>query len=111
MKRLFWLGLGVATGVVATRRLAELAQRITPADVGEQIGDGLRELAGAIGAFGAEVRAGMNERERELAELVERRAGVSLPGVRPPTSPPAGRPPATPPPPTTPPGRAPGHRP
>jgi len=88
MKRLFWLGLGVATGVVATRRLAELAERITPAGVGEQIGDGLRELAGAIGAFGAEVRAGMTERERELAELVERRAGMPLPGARPPTSPP-----------------------
>jgi hypothetical protein len=111
MKRLFWLGLGVATGVVATRRLAELAQRITPAGVGEQIGDGLRELAAAIGAFGAEVRAGMNERERELAELVERRAGVPLPGVRPPTTPPTADPPATPRPPMAPPGRAPGHRP
>ncbi|WP_028932298.1 hypothetical protein [Pseudonocardia spinosispora] len=81
MKRLFWLGLGVATGVVVTRKAAEAAQRLTPVGVGEQVGDGLRELAGAIGAFGAEVRAGMSEREHELSDMVEHRTGQRLPGV------------------------------
>jgi hypothetical protein len=80
MKRLFWLGLGVATGVMVTRKLAEAATRLTPAGVGEQVGDGLRELASAFGAFGAEVRAGMVEREHELTDLVERRTGQALPG-------------------------------
>ena len=80
MKRLFWLGLGVATGVMATRKAVEAAQRFTPAGVGEQVGDGLRELASAIGAFGAEVRAGMVEREHELSDMVERRTGQSMPG-------------------------------
>lgn len=79
MKGLFWLGLGVATGVMATRRAAETVQRFTPAGVGEQVGDGLRELALAIGEFGAEVRAGMAEREQELTELVEHRTGQPLP--------------------------------
>jgi hypothetical protein len=79
MKRLFWLGLGVATGVVVTRKAAEAAARFTPAGVGEQVGDGLRELASAIGSFGAEVRAGMVEREGELARMVERGSGVPLP--------------------------------
>jgi hypothetical protein len=79
MKRLFWLGLGVATGVVVTRKAAEAAARFTPAGVGEQVGDGLRELASAIGAFGAEVRAGMVEREDELTQLVQRGSGVPLP--------------------------------
>lgn len=80
MKRLFWLGLGVATGVVVTRKVAEAASRLTPTGVGEQVGDGLRELASAIGSFGAEVRAGMVEREHELTDLVERRTGQALPG-------------------------------
>jgi hypothetical protein len=79
MKRLFWLGLGVATGVVATRKATEAAKRLTPAGVGEQIGDGLRELALAIGEFGADVRAGMNEREHELTDMVEHRTGLALP--------------------------------
>ncbi|GGS60479.1 hypothetical protein GCM10010171_64230 [Actinokineospora fastidiosa] len=42
----------------------------------ENVGDAVRELAGAIGAFGADVRAGMAEREDELADMVERRSGV-----------------------------------
>lgn len=81
IKRLFWLGLGVATGVMVTRKATEAAQRLTPAGVGEQVGDGLRELAGAIGSFGAEVRAGMTEREHELTDMVEDRTGQRLPGV------------------------------
>ena len=81
MKRLFWLGLGIAAGVIATRKAADAAQRLTPAGVGEQIGDGLRELASALGAFGAEVRAGMAEREHELTDLVEDRTGRPVPGV------------------------------
>ena len=78
MKRLFWLGLGVATGVMVTRKAAEAAARFTPAGVGEQVGEGLRELASAIGSFGAEVRAGMVEREGELTQMVERSSGVPL---------------------------------
>jgi hypothetical protein len=81
MKRLFWLGMGVAAGVVLTRKAAEAAARLTPTGVGEQVGEGLRELASAIGAFGAEVRAGMVERENELTDLVQLRTGQALPGA------------------------------
>ena len=81
MRRLFWLGLGVAVGVYATRRASEAAQRLTPAGVGANLADGLRELGAGLGAFGAEVRAGMTERERELASLVERRTGAPLPSM------------------------------
>ena len=79
MKRLFWLGVGVATGVIVTRKATEAAQKLTPAGVGEQVGDGLRELALAIGEFGAEVRAGMAEREHELTDMVTERTGQALP--------------------------------
>ena len=81
MKRLFWLGVGLAVGVYATRRASEAAQRLTPAGVGANLADGLRELGAGLGAFGAEVRAGMTEREQELAALVERRTGAPLPSM------------------------------
>lgn len=81
MKRLFWLGLGLAVGVYATRRASEAARALTPAGVGANLAEGLRELGAGIGAFGAEVRAGMTERERELAELVERRTGTPIPAL------------------------------
>jgi hypothetical protein len=79
MRRLFWLGVGLATGAYLTRRAADAAQQLTPAGIGANLADGLRELGAGIGAFGAEVRAGMVAREQELTELVERRTGAGVP--------------------------------
>ena len=77
MRRLFWLGLGVAAGVVVTRKVAGLTFKATPAGVAENLGDAMREMAGAIGTFGADVRAGMSEREDELARDVQAKTGYS----------------------------------
>ncbi len=79
MSRLFWLGLGAAAGAYVTRRASAAARNLTPAGIGANLADGLRELGAGLGAFGAEVRAGMNEREHELTELVERRTGDGVP--------------------------------
>jgi hypothetical protein len=79
VKRLFWLGVGLAAGSYLARRASAAAQALTPAGVGANLADGLRELGAGIGAFGAEVRAGMTERERELAAMVERQTGTTLP--------------------------------
>lgn len=79
MKRLFWLGVGFAAGTYTTRRATRAAQSLTPAGLGANLADGLRELGAGLGAFGAEVRAGMQARERELTDLVERRTGGEVP--------------------------------
>jgi hypothetical protein len=79
MKRLFWLGVGMAAGAYATRRATDAAHRLTPAGIGANLADGLRELGAGLGAFGAEVRAGMTAREQELTALLERRTGVGVP--------------------------------
>lgn len=79
MKRLFWLGVGLGVGALATRRAQVAARSLTPAGIGANLADGLRELGAGIGAFGAEVRAGMAEREQELTDLVERRTGEHVP--------------------------------
>ncbi|WP_298179988.1 hypothetical protein [Saccharomonospora sp.] len=76
MKRLFWLGVGVVAGVTLSRKASETARQATPAGLASNLGDAMRELAGAIGAFGAEVRAGMTEREQELNDIVEQRSGL-----------------------------------
>lgn len=68
---MFWFGAGVAAGVVATRKVNETARKATPNGMAEQVGGAMRELAGAVGSFGAEVRAGMSEREEELHDVVE----------------------------------------
>jgi hypothetical protein len=77
MKRLFWLGVGVAAGVALSRKASQTARAATPAGVAGNLGDAIGQLAGALGTFGADIRAGMAERERELTETVERRTGIN----------------------------------
>jgi hypothetical protein len=81
MRRLFWLGVGLAAGAYLTRRATDAAQNLTPAGIGANLADGLRELGAGLGAFGAEVRAGMAAREQELTELVQRRTGGGVPSL------------------------------
>ncbi|MFN2494422.1 MAG: hypothetical protein ABR608_00720 [Pseudonocardiaceae bacterium] len=76
MKRMFWFGLGMAAGVAAARKVSNAARRLTPAGAAENIGDAVRELALAVGSFGADVRAGMAEREAELHATVIQRTGI-----------------------------------
>ena len=77
MKRLFWLGVGVAAGVTLSRKARSVARQASPAGLAANLGEAVRELATAVGAFGADIRAGMAEREEELFEVVEQRSGVS----------------------------------
>ena len=72
MRRLFWLAMGITIGALVVRKLSRAAEKVTPAGIGASIAGGLRELADAIGDFGADVRAAMAERELEL------RAGTGL---------------------------------
>ncbi|MGH3901489.1 MAG: hypothetical protein ACRDTA_25205 [Pseudonocardiaceae bacterium] len=74
--RMLWFGLGVAAGVAASRKASAAARRMTPAGAAENVSDAMRELAAAVGAFGAEVRAGMAEREAELHATVAQRTGI-----------------------------------
>ncbi len=72
MRRLFWLAMGVTIGALVVRKLSRAADKLTPAGMAGSIADGLRDLAEAIGDFGADVRAAANARETEL------RAGTGL---------------------------------
>jgi hypothetical protein len=72
MRRVFWLAMGVTIGALVVRKLTQTAEKLTPQSMAGGIADGLRELAAAIGDFGADVRAAMADREEEL------RAGTGL---------------------------------
>ena len=78
MKRMLWFSLGIAAGVLTTRKAREIAYRLTPAGAAENIDDAIRELAAAVGAFGAEVRDGMLQRQAELNATVAQRTGIEL---------------------------------
>ena len=66
MRRLFWLAMGITIGALVVRKLSSAAEKLTPAGIGASIAEGLRDLADAIGDFGADVRDAMAEREQEL---------------------------------------------
>ena len=72
MRRLFWLAMGITIGALVVRKLSRAAEKMTPAGIGASIAEGLRDLADAIGDFGADVRAAAAAREEEL------RAGTGL---------------------------------
>ena len=72
MRRLFWLVMGVTIGALVVRKLSRAAEKLTPAGLAGSLAEGLRELAEAIGDFGADVRAAAAAREAEL------RAGTGL---------------------------------
>ena len=72
MRRLFWLVMGVTIGALVVRKLSRAAEKLTPAGLAGSLAEGLRELAEAIGDFGADVRAAASAREAEL------RAGTGL---------------------------------
>jgi hypothetical protein len=72
MRRLFWLAMGITIGALVVRKLSAAAERLTPKGVLGSLAEGLRDLADAIGDFGADLRAAAAEREAEL------RAGTGL---------------------------------
>ncbi len=65
-RRLFYVALGATVGVLVVRRASRAAQRFTPAGVQAGLAGAVSGLADAVRDFGAEVRAGMAEREFQL---------------------------------------------
>jgi hypothetical protein len=72
MRRLFWLAMGVTIGVLVVRRLSAAAEKMTPSGMLGSLAESLRDLADAIGDFGADIRSAAADREAEL------RAGTGL---------------------------------
>jgi hypothetical protein len=76
MKRIVWMGIGVAIGVIAFRKVSQAQSTLGPEGLNRAVG----RLADGVYDFADAVRAGMQERETDLrsalgiesAELVRR---------------------------------------
>ncbi|MFJ5957182.1 DUF6167 family protein [Paenarthrobacter sp. NPDC092416] len=62
MKRIVWMGIGVAIGVIAFRKITEAQANIGPDGLNRAVG----RLADGLFDFADAVRAGMHEREEDL---------------------------------------------
>ena len=66
MKRLFWLGAGIAVGVLVVRRLGRAAHAYSPAGMAETARNSAAGVMDSVRDFIADVREGMAEREAQI---------------------------------------------
>lgn len=71
MKRIFWLGLGVALGVAAVRKLSETRAALGPQGLNRAVGS----LGDSIHHFADTFRESMAERESDLRDAL----GIDVP--------------------------------
>ncbi len=62
MNRIIWMGIGVAIGVIAFRKLTEAQSALGPEGLNRAVG----RLADGVYDFADAVRVGMRDRETEL---------------------------------------------
>ncbi|MDQ0768990.1 hypothetical protein QF031_001739 [Pseudarthrobacter defluvii] len=62
MKRIVWMGIGVAIGVIAFRKVSQAQSSLGPEGLNRAVG----RLADGVYDFADAVRAGMRERETDL---------------------------------------------
>jgi hypothetical protein len=66
MKRLLWLGAGLAIGALVVRAVSRKAQAFTPHGITAAARSSGRNLLDSVRGFVDDVRDGMHERERDL---------------------------------------------
>ena len=68
MKRLLWLGVGVAVGAIVVRKLTRKANEFTPSGIATSLSESAGGLVESLRNFVEDVRDGMSEREQEIHE-------------------------------------------
>ena len=68
MKRLLWLGIGLAVGAIAVRKATRKASEFTPSGIAASLSESAGGLVESLRSFVEDVRDGMAEREQEIHE-------------------------------------------
>ncbi|HEX2773792.1 MAG TPA: hypothetical protein VHN18_15350 [Micromonosporaceae bacterium] len=68
MKRLVWLGIGLAVGALVVRKATRAAQSFTPGGIAASVSESAGGLVGTVRSFMEDVRSGMVEREQQIHE-------------------------------------------
>lgn len=66
MKRLLWLGIGLAVGALVVRKMTRTAQSYTPAGIASSLSESAGSLVETVRSFVADVQEGMAEREQQI---------------------------------------------
>jgi hypothetical protein len=68
VKRLLWLGVGLAVGAIAVRKLTRKANEFTPSGIAASLSQSAGGLVESMRNFVDDVRDGMAERETEITD-------------------------------------------
>ncbi|GAA2699236.1 MULTISPECIES: hypothetical protein [Actinoplanes] len=68
MKRLLWLGVGLAVGAIVVRKLTRKAEEFTPTGIATSLSQSAGGLVESMRSFVEDVRDGMAEREQQIHE-------------------------------------------
>ena len=66
MKRMLWLGIGLAVGALVVRAVTKKAQAFTPQGIAGSARESAGHLMDSVRGFIDDVRDGMAEREQEI---------------------------------------------
>ncbi|HEY0533693.1 MAG TPA: hypothetical protein VGD29_19065 [Actinoplanes sp.] len=66
MKRLLWLGVGLAVGALVVRKLTRKANEFTPTGIATSLSQSAGGLVESVRSFVDDVREGMSEREEQI---------------------------------------------
>ena len=66
MKRLLWLGVGLAVGAIVVRKLTRKANEFTPSGIATSLSESAGGLVESVRNFVDDVRDGMTEREQQI---------------------------------------------
>ena len=76
MKTLFWIGVGAAGAIYATRWIRRQRRRLSPQAVGATVGDVLTDLGRLVRVSADEARRAAAEKDAELRATVGRQGST-----------------------------------
>ena len=68
MKRLLWLGVGLAVGALVVRKMTRKANEFTPSGIATSLSQSAGGLVESMRSFVEDVREGMTERQEQINE-------------------------------------------
>lgn len=66
MKRLLWLGVGLAVGALVVRKMTKKANEFTPSGIATSLSQSAGGLVESMRSFVEDVREGMTERQEQI---------------------------------------------
>jgi hypothetical protein len=68
---MIWVGIGVAVGVLAVRKLTKMAESVTPGGVADRLAGAGAEMRASFSDFWADVSDARRAKEAELIDAIE----------------------------------------